>query len=169
LELGPSRTQRDPGEGFGKFRESGGDFQRNEPGKKKLEAGGTEWPPILFHPGDLTVNAYRGGTLATSRKITVTDTTSMTLDLDPLEIKQPSSNAPKTPLYDPAQPDTATASAVTNAAIPPKDTVSVSVAEEPIDVWVQSNCDEVELFVNGASAGRRKISPNSHAQWEKIP
>lgn len=37
---------------------------------------------------------------------------------------------------------------------------------QPIDVWVHSNLPEVELFLNGASLGRRKMTPRSHLQWK---
>lgn len=36
---------------------------------------------------------------------------------------------------------------------------------EPIEVWVHSNCDEVELFANGVSQGLRKVEPNRHLAW----
>jgi beta-galactosidase len=34
-----------------------------------------------------------------------------------------------------------------------------------IDVWVQSNCDEVELILNGESLGRKKVTPRQHLEW----
>jgi beta-galactosidase len=34
-----------------------------------------------------------------------------------------------------------------------------------IDVWVYSNCDEVELFLNGKSLGKKKMQVNSHLEW----
>ena len=37
---------------------------------------------------------------------------------------------------------------------------------EVIPVWVHSNCDEVELFLNGKSLGKQKMEPNSHLEWE---
>ena len=37
---------------------------------------------------------------------------------------------------------------------------------EKIDVWVNSNADKVELFLNGKSLGTKKMQPNSHLQWE---
>lgn len=37
---------------------------------------------------------------------------------------------------------------------------------ENIDVWVHSNCDEVELFLNGHSLGRKTMARNSHLQWQ---
>ncbi len=36
---------------------------------------------------------------------------------------------------------------------------------EAIDVWVHSNLDEVELFLNGTSQGSRKVPKNGHVQW----
>lgn len=36
---------------------------------------------------------------------------------------------------------------------------------QPIDVWVNSNADEVELFLNGKSLGKKQMNPNSHLQW----
>ncbi|TAN14567.1 MAG: DUF4982 domain-containing protein [Chitinophagaceae bacterium] len=37
-----------------------------------------------------------------------------------------------------------------------------------IDVWCYSNCNEVELFLNGKSLGKKKKVPLSHIQW-KVP
>ncbi len=37
-----------------------------------------------------------------------------------------------------------------------------------ISVWVYSNCDEVELSLNGTSLGKQKMTVNSHLEW-KIP
>lgn len=34
-----------------------------------------------------------------------------------------------------------------------------------IDVWVYSNADNVELFLNGKSLGKKTMNPNSHLQW----
>ncbi|MDA3834156.1 MAG: DUF4982 domain-containing protein, partial [Spirochaetales bacterium] len=39
-------------------------------------------------------------------------------------------------------------------------------AGEDIDVWVYSNMDEVELFLNNKSQGRQKMEPNSHLSWK---
>jgi beta-galactosidase len=39
---------------------------------------------------------------------------------------------------------------------------------EEIDVWVYSNADEVELFVNGKSLGKLPMGRNSHLAW-KVP
>lgn len=37
---------------------------------------------------------------------------------------------------------------------------------KPIDVWVNSNADEVELFLNGKSLGKKTMPRNSHLQWQ---
>ncbi len=37
--------------------------------------------------------------------------------------------------------------------------------EQPIDVWVYSNADNVELFLNGKSLGKKDMPRNSHLQW----
>ncbi len=37
---------------------------------------------------------------------------------------------------------------------------------QPIDVWVNSNADDVELFLNGKSLGKKIMPRNSHLQWE---
>jgi beta-galactosidase len=36
---------------------------------------------------------------------------------------------------------------------------------EPISVWVHSNLDEVELFLNGSSQGSQKVEPLTHLEW----
>jgi len=36
---------------------------------------------------------------------------------------------------------------------------------QPVPVWVHSNCDEVELFVNGRSAGRKTVEKDRHLEW----
>ena len=36
---------------------------------------------------------------------------------------------------------------------------------EPIRVWVHSNLDEVELFLNGTSLGSKKVEPLTHLEW----
>ena len=37
---------------------------------------------------------------------------------------------------------------------------------QPIDVWAYSNCDEVELFLNKKSLGRKPMPRNAHLQWQ---
>src|SRR5579862_2110755 len=39
---------------------------------------------------------------------------------------------------------------------------------QDIDVWCFTNCDRVELFVNGTSAGAQDVKRNSHVAW-KVP
>ena len=39
---------------------------------------------------------------------------------------------------------------------------------EEIDVWGYSNCDRVELFLNGENLGTQEIQPNGHREW-KVP
>ncbi len=36
---------------------------------------------------------------------------------------------------------------------------------QPIDVWVNTNADDVELFLNGKSQGKKDMPRNSHLQW----
>jgi beta-galactosidase len=36
---------------------------------------------------------------------------------------------------------------------------------EPIAVWVHSNLDSVELFLNGRSQGSKKVEPLTHLEW----
>jgi len=36
---------------------------------------------------------------------------------------------------------------------------------EPIRVWVHSNLDKVELFLNGNSQGSKKVDPLTHLEW----
>jgi len=43
--------------------------------------------------------------------------------------------------------------------------VAVSREEAPIDVWVQTNYEEAELFVNDVSQGRKKVEPLHHLEW----
>jgi beta-galactosidase len=37
---------------------------------------------------------------------------------------------------------------------------------EPIDVWVHSNLDSVELFLNGRSQGSKKVEHLTHLEWK---
>jgi beta-galactosidase len=37
---------------------------------------------------------------------------------------------------------------------------------EEISVWVHSNLDEVELFLNGVSQGSQKVQPLTHLEWK---
>ncbi len=39
---------------------------------------------------------------------------------------------------------------------------------QPIDVWCWSNCESVELFLNGKSLGQKTMEANSHLEW-KVP
>jgi beta-galactosidase len=39
-------------------------------------------------------------------------------------------------------------------------------AGEEIDVWVYSNCDEAELFLNGKSLGKKQMEENSSLAWK---
>jgi beta-galactosidase len=36
---------------------------------------------------------------------------------------------------------------------------------QPIDLWCFSNCDSVELFLNGKNLGRKITERNSHLEW----
>ncbi len=36
---------------------------------------------------------------------------------------------------------------------------------QPIDVWVNSNADNIELFLNGVSLGKKEMKRNSHLKW----
>ncbi|MBL7740869.1 MAG: glycosyl hydrolase 53 family protein [Chitinophagaceae bacterium] len=36
---------------------------------------------------------------------------------------------------------------------------------DPVDVWVNTNADNVELFLNGKSLGKKDMPRNSHLQW----
>src|SRR3954465_1281763 len=38
---------------------------------------------------------------------------------------------------------------------------------EPIKVWVHSNLDEVELFLNGKSQGSKKVEALTHLEWSR--
>jgi len=37
---------------------------------------------------------------------------------------------------------------------------------EPISVWVHSNLDSVEVFLNGKSQGSQKVQPLTHLEWK---
>ena len=37
---------------------------------------------------------------------------------------------------------------------------------QEIPVWVHSNCDEVELFLNGKSLGKKTMERNGHLEWQ---
>jgi beta-galactosidase len=37
---------------------------------------------------------------------------------------------------------------------------------QPIDVWAYSNCDEVELFLNKKSLGKKTMEKNGHLEWK---
>ncbi len=37
---------------------------------------------------------------------------------------------------------------------------------EPVSVWVHSNLDSVELFLNGKSLGSQKVEPLTHLEWK---
>ena len=39
---------------------------------------------------------------------------------------------------------------------------------KPIDVWVNSNADNVELFLNGKSLGKKDMPRNGHLQWSVL-
>ncbi len=36
---------------------------------------------------------------------------------------------------------------------------------EPVEVWVHSNLEEIELFLNGISLGSKKVTPLEHLAW----
>jgi beta-galactosidase len=37
---------------------------------------------------------------------------------------------------------------------------------QEISVWVHSNCQEVELFLNGVSQGKKTVKPRYHLEWK---
>jgi beta-galactosidase len=37
---------------------------------------------------------------------------------------------------------------------------------EPINVWVNTNADDVELFLNGKSLGKKDMPRNSHLEMD---
>lgn len=39
---------------------------------------------------------------------------------------------------------------------------------EKVDVWAYSNMEEVELFVNGKSLGRKEMPKNGHLSWDAV-
>ena len=39
---------------------------------------------------------------------------------------------------------------------------------ETVSVWVYSNCDEVQLIVNGKKLGRKKMPLNGHLEWDAV-
>ena len=39
---------------------------------------------------------------------------------------------------------------------------------EEVDIWAYSNCDEVELTVNGKRLGRRQMPRNGHLKWKAV-
>lgn len=39
---------------------------------------------------------------------------------------------------------------------------------EPVSLWAYSNMDEVELFVNGKSLGRKAMPKNGHLEWDAV-
>ena len=39
---------------------------------------------------------------------------------------------------------------------------------EQVDLWVYSNCDEVELTVNGKKMGRQQMPKNGHLRWKAV-
>ena len=39
---------------------------------------------------------------------------------------------------------------------------------EKVSVWVYSNCDEVQLIVNGKRLGRKKMPVNGHLEWDAV-
>lgn len=39
---------------------------------------------------------------------------------------------------------------------------------ETVDIWVYSNCDEVQLYVNGKDMGRKPMPVNGHLSWAAV-
>jgi len=42
-------------------------------------------------------------------------------------------------------------------------------AGSKVDIWSFSNADSVELFVNGASLGKKQMVQYSHVEWDQVP
>lgn len=42
-------------------------------------------------------------------------------------------------------------------------------AGDKVDIWAYSNAASVELFVNGMSLGRQKMTQFSHVEWQQVP
>ena len=39
---------------------------------------------------------------------------------------------------------------------------------EPVEIWAYSNCDEVQLSVNGKNLGRQKMPRDGHLKWKAV-
>lgn len=39
---------------------------------------------------------------------------------------------------------------------------------DTINVWCNTNCETVELFMNGRSLGKKNVQPNSHLEWNVV-
>lgn len=39
---------------------------------------------------------------------------------------------------------------------------------DTVNVWCQTNCQQVELFLNGKSLGTRQVAKNSHIEWDVV-
>jgi beta-galactosidase len=44
-----------------------------------------------------------------------------------------------------------------------------STPGQPINIWAFGNCDLVELFTNGVSAGRQTLNVKGHVEWDNVP
>jgi beta-galactosidase len=40
---------------------------------------------------------------------------------------------------------------------------------QPVNLWVFGNCQEVELFTNGVSVGRKPLQVQGHVEWDSVP
>lgn len=40
--------------------------------------------------------------------------------------------------------------------------------DQPVDVWCYTNCDSVELFLNGKSLGKKTMKNDSHLEWKVL-